>query len=305
MQVRVLGGIVLVFFSAALAASDPGQTNDAAEAMKNLKLCQESLGKDDVDAAVEYGEKAVKLDGGNWECQLWLGHAYGRKAQKASVFSKLSNAKKCKAAYEKAVELKADSAEARQALMEYLLQAPGIAGGDKNKAREQATEILKLDAVRGHLAFAQVYLSENDAAKAEQEYIAITELDPNNQAHRNNLGLFYVNQGKYDQARNIFLTLNEAAPQETAYIYQLGKIALLSGKDLDKGLEYFQEYLKVEPKPDYPTWADAHWRMGLIQEKLGSKDKAVAEYQKALELNPQHKFAKESLSKIRGGDVPL
>jgi len=305
MKVRVLGGIVIVLFSAALAASDPGQTNDAAEAMKNLKLCRESLGKDDVAAAVEYGEKAVQLDGGNWECRLWLGHAYGRKAQKSSVFSKLSNAKKCKAAYEKAVELKADSAEARQALMEYLLQAPGIAGGDKNKAGEQASEILKLDPVRGHLAFAQIYLSENDTAKAEREYIKITELEPNNLAYRSNLGLFYVNQGKLDQARNIFLTLHDESPQESAFVYQLGKIVLLSEKDLDKGLEYFQDYLKVEPKPDYPTWADAHWRMGLIQEKLGGKDKAAAEYRKALELNPDHKFAKESLSKIKSGKGPL
>jgi Tfp pilus assembly protein PilF len=305
MRGKIWAGIAIVLFSAALAASDPGQTNDAAEAMKNLKLCQERLGKDDVDAAVQYGEKAVELDGGNWECQLWLGHAYGRKAQKASLLSKLSNAKKCKAAYERAVELKADSVEARQALMGYLLQAPGIAGGDKTKAREQASEIQKLDTVRGHLAFAQIYLSENDAAKAEQEYIAITELDPNNQVYRNNLGLFYVNLGKYDQARNIFLTLHEAAPRESAYIYQLGKIALLSEKDLDKGLEYFQDYLRVEPKPDYPTWADAHWRMGLIQEKLGGKDKAAAEYQKALELNPEHKFAKESLSKIKGGNGPF
>jgi len=119
----------------------------------------------------------------------------------------------------------------------------------------------------------------NDAegAQAVDPFAAITELDPNNQVYRNNLGLFYVNQGKYDQARNIFLTLHAAAPQESAYFYQLGKIALLSGNDLDKGLEYLQEYLKVEPKPDYPTWADAHWRMGLIQEKLDRKDKAAAE----------------------------
>jgi tetratricopeptide (TPR) repeat protein len=258
--------LVLAFFTMFNAALAQNQSGGNPEAKKNFQLCKENLEKGNVDQAVECGEKAVQLDGGNWEYYYWLGNAYGQKAQKASMLRKLSYAKKCKAAYKKAVELNGSSVEARLALMSYLLQAPGIAGGDKNKAKEQASEIMKLDALRGHLAFGQIYMDEKDLAKAEQEYIKIIELDPKNPL--------------------------------SAY-YQLGRIALLSGKDLEKGLGYFQEYLKVEPKPNNPTWADAHWRMGMIQEKLGNKEQAVSEYQKALKLNPEHKNAKDSLSKIQ------
>lgn len=291
--------LVLAFFTMFDAALAQNQSGGNPEAKKNFQLCKENLEKGNVDLAVECGEKAVQFDGGNWEYYYWLGNAYGQKAQKASMLSKLSYAKKCKAAYEKAVELNGSSVEARLALMSYLLQAPGIAGGDKNKAKEQASEIMKLDALRGHLAFGQIYMDEKDLAKAEQEYVKIIELDPKNPSNYSNLGLFYVNQERYDQARDLFRKVMEMNPREMSAYYQLGKIALLSGKDLEKGLGYFQEYLKVEPKPNNPTWADAHWRMGMIQEKLGNKEQAVSEYQKALKLNPEHKNAKDSLSKIQ------
>jgi tetratricopeptide (TPR) repeat protein len=274
-------------------------SRDNAPAKKFLELCKTNLEKGDADKAIYYGEEAVKLDENCSEYHYWLGQAYGQKAQEASIFKKFSYAKKCKAEWEKAVQLDGNNLDARFMLVGYHLQAPGIAGGDKNKAREQASAIAKIDPLRGHLAFAQIYEREKDFTKAEQEYIKIIEIDPKKTENHFYLGTFYQNQGKNDKAREIYLKILEMSPQEMSVYYQLGRIALFSGKDLEKGIDYFKEYLKVEPKPNSPTWADAHWRMGMIYEKLGDRNQAISEYQKALELAPDHKKAKGALKALK------
>ncbi len=112
------------------------------------------------------------------------------------------------------------------------------------------------------------------------------------------IGYFYREIENYEKAEEIFLKCLEIWPDNTDPVYQLGKNNLLSGKNLEKGLSYFREYLKHKPPADQPEWADAHWRMGMIYEKLGDTRQAASEYKKALELNPDHENAKEALTKV-------
>lgn len=111
------------------------------------------------------------------------------------------------------------------------------------------------------------------------------------------IGYFYQEIENYEKAEEIFLKCLEIWPDNKGPIYQLGRNTVFSGKNLEKGLSYFREYLKHKPGPDQPGWDSAHWRMGLIYEKLGDTKQAVSEYKKALKLNPDHKNAKEALEK--------
>jgi tetratricopeptide (TPR) repeat protein len=111
------------------------------------------------------------------------------------------------------------------------------------------------------------------------------------------VGRFYQGIDKYEMSDEIFLKCVKIWPDNTRPVYQLGKNRLLSGKNLEKGLFYFREYLKHKPAAGEPEWADAHWRMGMIYEKLGDSKQAVSEYKKALELNPDHANAKKALKK--------
>ena len=81
----------------------------------------------------------------------------------ASLFWKARNASKLKAAFETAIALEPANLDARTGLMQFLLQAPGFAGGDKAKAREQAEAIAKVDAWRGAWARLQVAQATRDA----------------------------------------------------------------------------------------------------------------------------------------------
>jgi len=62
---------------------------------------------------------------------------------------------------------------------------------------------------------------------------------------------------------------------------------------------WYKKYLEHKPKPNNPTWAYAHWRLGMVYEKLGNKEQAISEYEKAIELDPDNKEAKESLKKVK------
>ena len=105
-----------------------------------------------VDEAAASGEALVREFPSCGPCQVAVGAAYGAKAQKSSVFTQLSWAKKCRAAFSKAVELEPASLEARFSLLQYDVNAPGIAGGGLDRGRADAEAIAKLSPSAGKLA---------------------------------------------------------------------------------------------------------------------------------------------------------
>ena len=64
----------------------------------------------------------------------WLGKCYGRIAEQGNWLTALSYAKKTLKQFRKAVELDANNYEALRDLADYLEQAPGFMGGDKQEA---------------------------------------------------------------------------------------------------------------------------------------------------------------------------
>lgn len=275
------------------------EQKEKKEAEKYIGLCKSSLEKEKPDEAVKYAIKAVEIDDSNSQYHYWLGQAYGLKAQKASIFSKFSYAKKCKKEWIKAVELDPENIEARMGLLNYYLQAPGIAGGSNKKAKQQAAEVIKIDPLRGHMAMAQIHEDEKDFSKAEQEYIKATEVNPEDTGPYYSLGYFYQNREKYDKARETFFKILKIDSVDMGAYYQLGRTAVYSGENLKEGITYFKKYLEHKPKLNNPTWAYAHWRLGMVYEKLGNKEQAISEYEKAIELDPDNKEAKESLKKVK------
>src|SRR5437016_123913 len=98
------------------------------------------------DQAVKFAEQAVKFSSENAEYYRWLGRAYGAQAEQNKSFFL---ARKVKQAFEAAVNLAPRSIEARRDLMQYLVEAPWIVGGDKEKAKLEIASISRLDTVQG------------------------------------------------------------------------------------------------------------------------------------------------------------
>ena len=242
-----------------LTAAEPGN----AEAFFQLGRAAMTL-DDDPATAVSALEKATELSPANSRYQQRLGDAYGRSAQKAGVFSKFGLARKCKAAYEKAVELDPKNIDAHFSLLGYYQQAPGIAGGGMDHAYAEAEVIKKLDPTRGRTAFATLYLAEK----------------------------------KYSEAIGLYDAILKDNPSDYGALYAIGRIAAITGEQLEKGLVALRKCLELTPPADLPGHAAAHWRIGNILEKQGDKSAARAEYQAALKVDAKFQQAIDSLKKL-------
>jgi tetratricopeptide (TPR) repeat protein len=184
--------------AAVAAGTRPALAVDLYSALVPVK---EAFADEKWDAAVAAGEYAVKTLPGSSETHLWLGRAYGQKAIHASIFSRLGFAKKCLTEFEKAVALDPNSTDARYDLLSFHVNAPGFAGGDMAKAREQAAEIARLDPARGHVAEGAIFTSQKMWPEAEAEYVKALDLAPDSAYVHWRFGRFLVKRGRQDEAR--------------------------------------------------------------------------------------------------------
>jgi tetratricopeptide (TPR) repeat protein len=257
------------------------------------------LNLEDHDKSIDWLKKAVKLNENSSDYHLWLGQAYGIKAQNSSMFKQPFLAKKVKNEFKKAVELDSANLDARFGLMQYYLVAPGIMGGDKDEAKRQAEEIRRQDAYRGHQAFGLIYENEEQPDKAEKEYLAAIEERPDSLDSYYALGYFYARSKKYDNATQTFEKIVKLDPEEMNGYYQIGRMGALSGQNLDRAVECFKKYLTKDPDKDNPSLAWAHYRLGMVYEHKKEMDLAKKEYESALELDPDHKEAKKALKDLK------
>jgi hypothetical protein len=132
----------------------------------------------------------VELDGSNASYHYQLAAVCGVLAEHASLFKKVSWAKRFKRAArmricrrvgrktppderrwgeeaDKAAALDQNNVDARFALMEFYRQAPRLMGGDKRKARQMVEEITKADPARGYVDAAILAREEKDDTSVE------------------------------------------------------------------------------------------------------------------------------------------
>jgi len=266
----------------------------------NFLLCKVFLNLDDHDKAIKYGEKAVELNGSVSNYHLWLGDAYGLQAQKGSKLKAVFRAKKYKGEYEKAILLDSTNITARTALMQYLLMAPGIAGGDKDKAKKQAEIIQDIDTLYGAIAWSYYWMNEKDTVRAENFLRQAVRLDTtSNHTASYQLGFFLVGQERYYEAADVFEKLYKEYPKETSALYQVGRSYVLAKDSLDKAERYFKLYLQVKPTKNAPPLAAAHWRLGMVYDLQGKKDLALVELEEAVRLDPKNKEYNKTLEEVK------
>ena len=110
----------------------------------------ELMGRDyyglgDFKKATEVLEKAAALEPESSEIYLWLGRAYGRRAETSSMLTAPGFATKARQFFERAAQLNPNNLDAQSDLFEYYLEAPGFLGGGFDKASATAAQIARLN----------------------------------------------------------------------------------------------------------------------------------------------------------------
>jgi tetratricopeptide (TPR) repeat protein len=272
---------------------------DPEEHEAYLLLAKIHLRRQDHKQAIKYAEQAIKIDDTISEYHLWLARSYLAKAMESGMINAFRYARRGKGGYEKAVELDSTNTEARFELCMYLVAAPGMVGGSKDKGIKHANILEAQDSLFGAYAWAGIYEQDKELGKAEASLRRAVVLDTSS-AHyaMYALGFFFERQERYDDAEGVFREILTLKPDDMGALFQVGKIYVLAERNLDEAEAYFKHYLEVEPGPNSPDWAAAHWRLGMVYDLQGKTDLALAELRKAVEMAPGNKEYQKTLKEV-------
>src|SRR6204780_1211680 len=207
--------------------------------------------------ATESLEKALAVEPDNSDYALWLGRAYGRRAETASPFTAPSNASKARQNFEKSVRLNPRNMEALSDLFEYYLEAPGFMGGGLDKASATAGQIAAVDPVEGHWAQARLAEKKKEFHTAEEHLQRAAEMAPEKVGKLVDLARFLAKQGRYQESEQSFRKAEKIAPNSPRVIYARADTYVQEGRNLATARQLLERYLQADLTPDDPPRADA------------------------------------------------
>ena len=199
----------------------------------------------------------------------------------------------------RAIELDATYTPPYEELIGFYSNAPSIAGGSHDKAFETAVRLTHHDPLNGLLHQARIWSMKGKDDKALETFKEAAARFPNEDRVFYQLGMFAIAEQNYSDAKTYFdqgLALSGDLAQSCRY--QAGKSRVLLKEDLDAGIELFEAYIQHFEQGSSPTRSDALWRMGLIYRLKDQPEKARDCFQRAIQLQSDHKLAKEALDEM-------
>jgi tetratricopeptide (TPR) repeat protein len=212
--------------------------------------------------ALPWLEKAAKLEPQN---ALYLADYGGVSMSVAGKTRSLGAATRGRDAMEKSLTINPDNLDAREGLWQFYAEAPWPLGS-ASKAAAQLEEIRRRDPNRATL------IGLNAKVRAKQ----------------------------YDEAFKICDDLLAKSPNDFFALFQYGRVAIASGRNLERGLTCLQKYIALANDVPHGTKPALAWvRAGNIHEKLGRRAEARIAYQTALQIDPGNKTAAAALANLK------
>ena len=177
--------------SASLAA-------DPADAEAHHLLCRVYYQEERWDDAIHECEAAVKLMPMDSGYHLWLGRAYGEKADSIHSIKAYGLAKKVRDEFERAVQLDRGNVDALSDLGDFYTAAPGIVGGGKKKAQGVAEALEQYGPAQAHQLKGHLAEKEKNYALAETEFKAAVEASHQAADAWMSLASYYARRRQWD-----------------------------------------------------------------------------------------------------------
>jgi tetratricopeptide (TPR) repeat protein len=288
--------IPIVAFTAFLLLTQPAFAEREIATTAESKAVAALLQSKQNEAAYDRAVAQKDANPNSAEAHYIFGWAAGAMAQSAGMLSKIGYAKEVRKGFERAIELDPKHTQAYTGLIQFHMQAPGIAGGDEDQIEPLLVKLAAADLPAGLRARAGLKLSEKDYAGAERflkQALAINAADGD--ALGTLLGTYQQTNRMAEVGPILALALAKA-PNDFKVRYQSAKLAALTGQELAEGLAHVDAVIAAKPRGI--SMAGAHWRRGQILEKLGRKPEAIAAVELALK-DGENKEIKADLARMK------
>lgn len=322
-------------YKRARAVLEPRVAANPRDAQALCLLSRVKIAFGDLEGALSRAQQAVEIEDGNSDYLFQLADVYGEMAARASIFAAGGLARKFKNELDASLSRNPKNLDALDALMQYSFQAPGMMGGDKGRARAIADQLVQLNPVRGYLAQAELAKEAKDYGKVEESFRKAVQADPKNYEAQTSLARFCLelshrntNQAethareavrldptrakgysilasalalerRLGELEAILAAAEKSVPDDLTPHYEAANALLETTVELPRAEAYARKYLAQEPEGEEPDAASAHRLLGLILEKEGRGREAVSELEKAVQMNPRLKGAKDDLKRVK------
>lgn len=244
----------------------------------------------DLDKAEYWIELALEQAPENPLAHFVKGSIMATQASNSNIFSAYGYAKDSLSGFKKAVELAPENIQFRQGLLEFYLQAPEIAGGDKKAALAQVEAIEK----EHKLAGIKARLNYFKQTGHKQEYDQL--MYQARQHYRDKSDFYYLQaldlqeEKQFGQAQNLFekaAVLPDADEElnliRFSALYQIGRTAELAESFIGKGIQALQHYIQKAPDSrQLPEKEWARFRLANLLALKGEKQQAMEIYRNLL-----------------------
>ena len=247
--------------------------------------------------------------------QFWLGEIAAFKARSAGIsIAGFTAARRSKAGFARAVRLEPDNPDYLQGLAEFLAQAPGIVGGDRDSAAALAEHLRRLDAVRGTLLLADIRRRGRgwDRAQADSLVDALVVAYPEDRVAQGGSANYWAQTGRPERGVALYYKLVERDTTDAPARYGFARMLVAAGQQprlAQRHLQYVIEHpaaVSAEAggagalgRRFLVSASGAWWRLGQTYRQLGMTDSARVCYQRALALNPGMRQVRMSLDSLR------
>jgi Flp pilus assembly protein TadD len=204
------------------------------------------------DKAVQFFEKAVANAPAVSDYQLWLGRAYGRRAETAGLLLAPSRASKARQCLETAIALDPKNAEAMNDLFDYYLNAPGFLGGGTEKAEAIAQRIEHERPAEYHHELSQLADHRKQYSDALAHLRKAVELAPHELGRVLDLARYLAKLGRMEESDAYFAQAQKHWPNEPALAFVQAKTYVDHHREPDRSRQLLEQYLKSTVTPDDP-----------------------------------------------------
>jgi cytochrome c-type biogenesis protein CcmH/NrfG len=202
--------------------------------------------------ATESLEKAVALAPDDPQCVLWLGRAYGRRAETSNPFSAPGYATRARQMFERAVALDPSNKEAFGDLFDFYLDAPGFLGGGHNKAEALAARVSQTDPAEGLYLQAQIDDRHNQYDSAEQKLRKALEIAPTQPGRFLELAKFLATRGRIAESEAMFEEAARLSPNNPHLMFDRASLYIKQRRNLAEARALLERYLRLPLTPNDP-----------------------------------------------------